>query len=84
MTVLIDSEYANTYTPGLAELDDCSSKKVLWLELSVNTEFSLAVVAIACPRLLADSADCMDLAAECRLPSRTTKNTHDLVSIPRY
>ena len=33
MTVLIDSEYENTCSPGLAELEECNLRKALWLEL---------------------------------------------------
>ena len=63
MTALIDSEYESTCTPDLAKLDEYSSRKALWLELwqSLNNN-SLAIVVVACLKLLADSADSMDLA----------------------
>ena len=61
MTALIDSEYESTYAPGLAELDKCSLRKALWLELQQNYN-SLMIRAVACLKLLAYSADSMDSA----------------------
>ena len=61
MTALIDSEYESTCAPGLAELNECSSRKALWLELwqcQSSHDRSLSEA----PGRMADSADSMDLA----------------------
>ena len=63
MTVMIDSYYEIPVPLVLQSLMSVARKKHSgWNSDSVSTEFSLVIVAIACPRLLADSAYCTDLA----------------------
>ena len=56
MTALIDSEYEIPAPLVLQNLTSVAQEKRSgWSSDSVNTELSRVIVAVACPRLLADS-----------------------------